>query len=79
MKRLDEQLSFTLFDVNKAHCTESDSAAGIKGMNQFVFALAGLQLIVEHPEHVGRNMFEFELSVVGHSLLAIDLLNAFTL
>ena len=75
MKSLDEQLAFAFLDVHKAHSTKCDSSARIKGMNQFIFALAGLQLVVQHPEHVCRNVFEFKLCVIGYALLTIDLFN----
>lgn len=79
MERLDEQLAFSLFDVDKADGSKCDTSTRVKGMNQFVFALARLQLVVQHPEHVGRDMLQFKLGVVGHALLAIDLFDILAL
>ncbi len=79
MEGLDEQLSLAFLDVHEAHRSKRDSTARIKGMNELILALAGLELIVKHPKHVGRDVFEFELSVVGHSLFAIHLFDVFPL
>ena len=75
MKRLDQQLLVQLFHMHKANSTESDAATGIERMNQFVFALARLQLIVHHPKHVRTDMFEFELCMVANPEFAIDVLS----
>jgi len=79
MERLDEQLAFPLFDVNEAYGTKCDASARVKGLNQLVFALAGLQLIVQHPKHIRRDMLQFKLGVVSHPLLTIDLLDILAL
>jgi len=79
MKRLDEQLAFPLFDMDEADGTKCDTSTRVKGLNHLVFAFAGLQLIVQHPEHVRRHVLQFKLGMVSHPLLAIDLLNILAL
>ena len=75
MKCLDQKLPFPLFDVDETDGAERNASARIKGMNQFVFALARLQLVLEHPKHIRRDMLQLKLRVIGHALFAIHLLD----
>lgn len=77
MECFDGELAFAFFDVKEADGTESDAAAGIECLHQFVIALRRLQLIVHHPKHVGGDAFEFELGVIRNATFAVELLVAF--
>jgi len=79
VKGLNQELTFPFFDMDKTHSSKSDSAARIERVNQFVFASTRLQLVVEHPEHIGRYVFQFELRVVRHTSFSFDLFDVLTL
>lgn len=74
VKGLYEHLVLALFHVQIADCSVSDSAAGVKGLKQFLVALGSLELGLDHPEHVGRYRFSFAFGGVTNDRIAIDLL-----
>lgn len=74
MKSLDAKPSFVFIHVDEANRSESDPAAGVEGLYQFVLALARLQLVVNHPKHFGGNMFQFKLCLVGNPSLSFHML-----
>lgn len=72
MKGLDKKLAVAFFDVKKANCTVCNSSAGLKDMEQFVFAIASLQLGLDHPKKIGGNGFAFAFCSVANGGMSID-------
>ncbi|MCU0712216.1 MAG: outer membrane family protein [Pirellula sp.] len=72
MKGLDKKLAFAFFDVKKADCTVCNSSARLKDMEQFVFAIASLQLGLDHPEKIGGDGFTFAFGGVANGGMSID-------
>ena len=77
MEGLDEELAFPLFEMYIADGTERDTSAGIERINHPFGSWAMLQLVLKHPEHIGRYVIEFELGTVFQASLALDFLHVF--
>ncbi len=78
VKRLDKEVAITFFDMEKTNRSIGDSSARLKNVEKFVFAIASLQLGLNHPEKVGRNGFAFAFGRVANGRLSIDRLVVFT-
>jgi hypothetical protein len=78
VKRLDKEVAITFFDMEKANRSIGDSSARLKNVEKFVFAIASLQLGLNHPEKVWGNGFAFAFGRVANGRLSIDRLVVFT-
>lgn len=56
MKRLDQQLPFSRFDMDETDCSKRHPATGIERVDHFVGGDTRLQLILQHPEHLCRKL-----------------------
>ncbi len=78
MEGLDGQLPFAGFDVDEADGAERDTAAGIEGVDHFIAGAAALQLVLQHPEHISGDMFQFKARSVLQSSFSVELFSVFS-
>jgi len=78
MEGLDSQLAFTGLDVDEADRAEGDTAAGVERMNHFVAGTAALELVLQHPEHIGGNVLEFEARGVFQPPFTVEFFGIFS-
>jgi len=78
MEGLDGQLAFAGFDVDEADRAERDTAAGVERVDHFVAGSAALQLVLQHPEHIGGDMLEFEARGVLQPSFSVEFFRVFS-
>lgn len=59
--------------MDEADSAEGDSTAGVELMDQMVLGGAGFELILQHPEDLGRDLFEFKFRSISQAAFALDL------
>lgn len=77
MEGLDLELPFPLFDMNVADRAKRNAATGIEGMDHSFGGWTVLQLVLQHPKHIGGDVIQFELGMVLHPPLPLDFFDVF--
>ena len=77
MEGLDGQLPFAGFHVDEADSAEGDTAAGVEGVDHFVAGPAALQLVLQHPEHIGGDVFQFKARGVLQPSFSVEFFSVF--
>ena len=72
MKRLDQQAAVAHLHVDVAESAERHAAAGIETVQHAFVAAAVGELVLEGPEHVGRDRLELKANLVAGTTATLN-------
>ena len=75
---LNEELAIPLLEMHVADSAKRNAPAGIERIDHSFWGRAMLQLVLQHPKHIGRDMIEFKLGAVSQASFALDFLHIFS-
>jgi hypothetical protein len=72
MERLDQKMAFPFLDMQVTHSPIRDSSARIEHVQKFLFAIASLQLRLNHPKHFWGDRLPFAFDGIADRRLTVD-------